>query len=149
MKHMEKVHDHRRTIAQAKKYCKDSVELIENYAVMLADTTQRWCCHHIREIDEHKSRQQLIDDGLYFRRPASELIFLTASQHWSLHNKARQTGVALSEEHKQHIADALNRPDVKQKLSEARKGTHWFNNGSTEVWAKVCPEGYEPGRLKN
>ena len=41
--------------------------------------------------------------------------------------------------------------ESKRKLSEARKGltlgTHWYNNGVSQVQALSCPDGYVPGRL--
>ena len=103
----------------AKKYCSEDISLIENYAEMMADNTQTWCCHHRREIDENKSRSSLIKEGRYFGVPACELIFLTASDHKSLHKK----GVSLSDEAKQHISEAMkvamNRPDTKKRLKDA------------------------------
>lgn len=101
----------------ANKYCSDDISLIENYAEMMADATQKWVCHHRRETDENKSRSSLIEEGRYYNVPACELIFLTNSDHVSLHNK----GVPKSEEHKQHVSEALNRPDVKKRRSEAMK----------------------------
>ena len=38
--------------------------------------------------------------------------------------------------------------ETKKKLSEARKGMRWFNNGETNIKAKECPEGFVPGRVK-
>lgn len=34
------------------------------------------------------------------------------------------------------------------KLSEAKTGKHWYNNGVKSIQAKTCPEGFVPGRLK-
>lgn len=128
----------------AKNFCCEDISLIENYDKMLADTTQRWCCHHRREISEHKTRNQLIAEGHYYNRPASELIFMTEFDHKSLHMSLRnklQKGVSLSDEHKQHISEAV-------KGNTNVRGMHWFNNGVKQVLARECPEGYEPGRLK-
>ena len=36
----------------------------------------------------------------------------------------------------------------KKKLSEAKKGCHWYNNGKISKRAKECPEGFVPGRIK-
>ena len=36
----------------------------------------------------------------------------------------------------------------KNKLSEARKGMRWFNNGKINKRAKECPPGFVPGRIK-
>lgn len=173
MKTMSNVHNHHITIRYAKRYCKEDISLIENYAAMLADTSQCWCCHHRREISEHKSYKQLIAEKLYYARPAAELIFLTKSEHTALHNKDAKTavprseetkqkiretltGVPLSEERKRNISEAMNRQDVKDKCAKGgakggkkSKGKHWFNNGVKNVYCKECPEGYEPGMLKS
>lgn len=37
--------------------------------------------------------------------------------------------------------------EYNHKLSEARKGKHWYNNGEINTYAKECPEGYVPGKL--
>lgn len=71
--------------ARLRKYCCDNISLIENYNEAVNDTTQRWQCHHKLEITLHKTRQELIEMGLYYNRPASELIFLTHSEHSALH----------------------------------------------------------------
>ncbi len=44
-------------------------------------------------------------------------------------------GKKLSEE---HIA----------KMTASRLGTHWYNNGITNIRAKECPNGFEPGQLR-
>lgn len=50
-----------------------------------------WETHHRRECDENGrtlfTKKQLIDMNLYFKRPASELIFVTRSMHWKLHRE--------------------------------------------------------------
>ena len=37
--------------------------------------------------------------------------------------------------------------ESKKKMSEARKNTHWYNNGKINIKTKECPEGFVPGRL--
>ena len=65
----------------AKGYCSEDVSLIENYQQALSDEKRMWEIHHRRECDENGktlfTRTQLIDMNLYFKRPASELIFVT------------------------------------------------------------------------
>ena len=80
----------------AKKYCREDISLIENYAQAVEDTTKTWDLHHRRETDENKSARQLIDDGLYCDRPADELIFLTHREHIRLHLQGKQ----FSEKHR-------------------------------------------------
>lgn len=68
-----------------KKVCRN-YEQVENYEKAVADEENSWELHHRREIDENKSRQQLIDEGKYYDVDPSELIFLTEIEHKSLHN---------------------------------------------------------------
>lgn len=145
----------------AKRFCCEDITLIENYDKMIVDYTQVWCCHHRREIDENKSKKQLIEEGLYYSRSASELIFLTNSEHISLHMK----GIPKSEEHKKKLSDAKKNmseetrkkmseskknmsDETKKKFSEVKIGMKFWNNGIKSVRARECPEGFEPGRLK-
>ena len=108
----------------AKKFCCDDISLIENYDIAVADTTQTWHCHHRGEV--LPCGRFSIDDlkkfGLYYSRPATELIFLTPTAHRQLH----QNGVPLSEDHKKAISDAKKGVPLseanKKALSEALKG---------------------------
>ena len=76
---------------KVKHYCSEDVSLIENYHEAIADQTKKWEIHHRRECDEKGrtlfTRTQLIEMGLYFKRPASELIFVTRSMHMKLHRE--------------------------------------------------------------
>ena len=128
----------------AKAYCCEDLSLIENYELAINDTTQTWECHHRGDI--LPCGRFSIDDlkkfGLYFNRPAAELIFLTPTAHRQLHKKGvpmseankkalieAHKGVPLSESHKKAISDALkgvpNGPmseDRKKAISDALKG---------------------------
>ena len=108
----------------AKTYCCEDISLIENYDKAIADTTQTWDCHHRGEVLPC-GRFSIVDlkkFGLYYNRPASELIFLTPVEHNRLHFK----GVQLSEEHKKAISDGLKGVPKseahKKALSDALKG---------------------------
>ena len=108
----------------AKSFCCEDISLIENYNLAIADTTQTWHCHHRGEILPcgRFSRDDLKKFGLYYKRPASELIFLTPTAHRQLHYK----GVPLSEEHKKAIGKAHKgvplSEEHKKAVSEALKG---------------------------
>ena len=101
----------------AKSYCCEDLSLIENYELAVNDTTQTWHCHHRGEI--LPCGRFSIDDlkkfGLYYARPASELVFLTISEHFSLHNKGIKRG-PISEM-------------TRQLMSESRKGENHPNFG--------------------
>lgn len=71
---------------QAKRFCSEPIENIENYENAIADTTQTWHLHHRKEIDLGYSKQELQDMNMYFSVPASDLIFLTPFEHRSIHS---------------------------------------------------------------
>lgn len=60
--------------------------------------------------------EQLIDEDLYFNRPASELIFLPPELHWELHAEH------FSEEHRAKISEAL----------KGRQNTWWLGRRHSE-----------------
>lgn len=125
-----------------KKYCCEDISKIENYAKAIADATQTWSCHHRMELITtgavvDSTTQDLIDWGIYFNRPADELIFLTKTKHNALHYKGNKytKGKKFSEEHKRKISEAKkgkklgpHSEERKRKMSEAHKGKkrgHW------------------------
>lgn len=96
------------------RYCREDISLIQNYDKAISDDTQMWDCHHRKETDEGLSVKQLKELGLLFDRPASELIFLTKSEHMSLHNKDKN--------HPMYGKHHSNK--TKEKQSESMKGKH-------------------------
>lgn len=106
--------------AKAKYYCCEDISLIENYdEAMKSD--KRWDCHHRMELQDDKilTQQEMIKLGLYYKRPASELIFLSHSDHVKLHYKYKP----FSEEAKQKIGNTLN-------------GNIPWNRGKTNVYSE-------------
>lgn len=75
----------------AKSYCSEDISLIENYHQAIADEKMTWDIHHRRECDENGrtlfTHKQLKEMGLYFKRPASELMFVTRLMHKKLHRE--------------------------------------------------------------
>lgn len=73
------------------KFCKD-YENIENYKKAKADNFKGWHCHHRLETHNSDDERRPIDItvaelkalGMYYNRPASELIFLTSREHKSI-----------------------------------------------------------------
>lgn len=70
------------SVRMAKKFCCEDISLIENYDIAVADKTQIWLCHHRNGVN-----RDLKSEGIYLKRPASELIFMTREEHSSLHHK--------------------------------------------------------------
>ena len=148
------------------RYCKE-YENIENYQKALADNFVGWCCHHRKGV--YIAVEKLKALGMYYNRPASELIFLTESEHDILHKKGKHfseehknklseahKGKQLSEETRNKMSEAKKNmsEETRKKISEANKGnknvrgTRWFNNGKISKRAKECPDGFVPGRIK-
>ena len=143
-----------------KQYCKEP-EKIENYERAKKDNFKGWHCHHRLETHNSDGERRLVDIsyqelkalGMYYNRPASELIFLTSREH-----NAYQKGKRHSEETKNKMAESHkwkhHSEETRKKMSEAQKGNtnvkgkHWFNNGKINTMAKECPDGFVPGRLK-
>ena len=70
-------------------YCGDDISSIENYNKAIADEVFTWDCHHRAEISDDGSTTSvslLMERGLYYNRPASELIFLRHDEHARLHS---------------------------------------------------------------
>lgn len=139
--------------SQAHRYCSEPLEKIENYTAAIADSTQVWHCHHRLEVQGQfiNSAKLLKKCGMYFNRPACELIFLTESEHHSLHSShmpedARRRisdankGKTISEEHRLNLSVAM-------KGNTNTTGMLWWHNGTINKRAKECPgEGWTAGR---
>lgn len=132
-------------ILNAYSYCRENPELIENYEQAISDKTQIWQCHHRLEThnpdgskrDVPLKKSTLIENHLYYERPACELIFLTKSAHQTMHKKGIRThqipwnkGKPCTKEVKEKISKALTGRKInfteehKRKIALARTGTH-------------------------
>ena len=141
-----------------KQYCKD-YENIENYQKALADDFKNWEVHHRLEThnsdgerrEVNISRKELIALDMYYNRPADELIFMTKSEHSSLHKPSEESKKKMMEAMKgeknpnygKHFSE-----ETRKKIREARKGMHWFNNGKINKVCYECPPGFVPGKIK-
>ena len=134
---------------QIELYC-DDIESVENYEKAKADDFRGWDCHH--RLETHTSdgdkrainiyKKELIALGMYFYRPANELIFLTRKEHNRLHNSFKgkhhsdETKKKLSAAHKgKHLSD-----ETKLKISNAIKGdlhTMYGKHHTEETRAKI------------
>jgi hypothetical protein len=117
-----------------KKYCCEDISKIENYEKAMNDATQVWDCHHKMELIETGavvdcSRQDLVDWGIYYNRPADELIFLAHGEHQILHKKG-----------KLHHSE-----EIKKKISEAHKGksTTWKGRYHSEESKRKMSEAWD------
>lgn len=105
-----------------KAYCNEDISLIENYDEAI-NSMEVYDCHHKLETELNKTKQDLIDLGLYWNRPASELIFLTHSEHAKIH-------MSINAPYKgKHLSK-----DTKQKMSIANKSKTPWIKGKKKVW---------------
>ena len=123
---------------KVKLYCKE-FENIENYQEAISSPDQ-WDCHHRNEIDMNLSREELKEQGLYYNRPASELIFLTHEAHLSLHNKGENNsmyGKHHSIESRKKMSDALKGEN--HPLYGKHHSTETKKNISDALRKFICP----------
>ena len=116
-----------------KYYCKD-YENIENYEKALADNFVGWEVHHRLETHtpDGKRREvdigykELIALGMYYNRPAEELIFLTRREHNAIRKVSAETRNKIHEAkkgNKYHLGKRHSE-EAKKKMREAHKGKH-------------------------
>lgn len=92
-----------------KLFCREDISKIENYDKAISDNTQIWHCHHRRETIY--TRQELIEIGEYYHRPACELIFLTREEHSRLHANGNKYALGY-----RHTEEARRRMSVSAKV---------------------------------
>ena len=130
-------------------YCCEQLELVENYAAAKADDFKGWDIHHRGEILPcgRFSTDDLKKFGLYWNRPASELIWLRHDEHIAMHsagnsyakgNKQPNKGKHLSEETRRKMSESLKgrtlSEEHRRKLSESLRGENhpFFGKHHTE-----------------
>ena len=109
-------------------YCKD-YENIENYEKALKDNFKGWEVHHRLETHTSDGERRLVDItvaelkalGMYYNRPASELIFLRKSEHSSF-NKGKKRSEEVKKKNAEVHKGKHHSEETKKKMREARKG---------------------------
>ena len=157
-------------------FCSEPLEKIEHYEEALAEGFKGWCMHHRLEIQPdgtRMSRKDLKDKGLYYDRPAEELVFMRNGEHMTLHMtgmkrstdtckkmSASLKGKHRSAETRQKIAETLKgrtfSEEHRQKIAAANRGKHnwtkdslWWNDGISNKRSKECPgPEWKRGQLK-
>ena len=97
------------------KFCAEPLDKIEHYEEALAEGFKGWCMHHRLEIQPDgalMSAKELIDQGLYYGRPAEELVFMREHDHRSMHKAGANHHLF----GKHHSAETCN------KIAETLKG---------------------------
>lgn len=92
--HIEEIKQYSRTNISMFAFCiPEEWEQIENYQLAKKDNFDGWCIHHRLETHNSDGQRRLINLSreelkaldMYYNRPANELVFLTNSEHTSLH----------------------------------------------------------------
>ena len=144
-----------------KRFCCEDIAKIENYEQAIADDNHTWECHHRAEILPcgRYSVKDLEAVGMYWNRPASELIFLRQDVHRSLHHKGKTAwnkGRPRSEETKRRIAKSNPRRKMVEmtRLSDGftmtfpsqHEAVRWLRlNGypqASAIWVSRCARGH-------
>lgn len=105
----------------AKLFCCEDISLIENYYEAVNDKTQSWELHHRLESELRLSKAELIESGRYYGVEAKYLIFLTKSEHSSLHQKlnnnfkCKKKNGMLGRHHTEESKMKMRKPKTKYK----------------------------------
>lgn len=148
-------------MSNLKRYC-DDFENIENYEKAKTDNFKGWVIHHRLETHNSDGERRLVDLltkelkvlDMYWHRPANELIFMTVSEHVSLHFKGKSgylkgkpawnKGISSSEETRRKQSEAHKNitEETRKKMSKAHKGHTTWNKGkkgAQKAWNKGKP----------
>lgn len=129
--------------SNAKRYCRDDISLIKNYDKALADETEVWFVHHINgEPFTGFKRADLIKMKMYYKRPASELMFVNNDMHDEIHGNSKNWGKAnkgrnMSAESRQKMSDLCKgkvvSTETKTKMSAAKLGKALSTEHKTSI----------------
>lgn len=127
-------------------YCCDDISLIENYEKAINDTTQMWECHHRLE-EKGYDRTTLRKMKKYFQVPASDLIFLTPSEHRKIHSKIN--GVWNKGKKGCYSEDTIQKMRESHKGNTATLNKHWtLSEESKKNISEGVKKSVEAGRKK-
>lgn len=152
-------------IAEIKRFCKDFSK-IENYEKAI-NSEELWECHHRLEThfsdgtsrgtpNNFLSVKELKALDMYYNRPPEEFIFLTKSEHISIHFKGLNRGER-TKEHIEKIEEkrrvAIENGSYKNNYFHnpySPKGKKWYTNGNEDKHfiEGEQPEGWILGRCK-
>lgn len=146
-----------------KLYCKKYQD-IENYEKALKDNFKGWHCHHRLETHNSDGERRLVNIsaaellalGMYYNRPAEELIFLTASEHKSLHfsgsgnpmcnEESRNKDSEAHKGEKNPFYGKKHSEEARKKISEGNKGKKYSEDSRKKI--SIAMKG-KPGKPRS
>ena len=135
-----------------KNYCNEDFTLIENYDKAVADDSCTWEVHHRFETHDSLNNKlkkpvsisELKSKGLYYKRPACELILLTPSDHIKIHHDF----LIHNEKRMMKMREHWVSEEYRQKQHNIQSKLIYWNNGEVNKRSETCPgEGWIRGRL--
>lgn len=134
-----------------RQFCSEPIENIENYQDAVNDSEHMWECHHRLEIQgQFRNSVKLLKRcGMYYHRPASELVFLRHDVHRSLHHKGKvgvripssRKGKHLSEDTRRKLSESLTgrtlSSETRRKMSERHKGRRFTEEHRRKIGEAV------------
>lgn len=126
-------------IKRIKRYC-SNYEQIENYQEAIS-SPEKWDCHHRLE-ETGLSKKDLINKGMYYNRPASELIFLTHKEHTKIHKMGNIYWLG-----RKHSEESRRKMSIVDKTymigNKYREGTHLSDDHKRKISESlqkfICP----------
>lgn len=104
---------------QARAYCCEPIEQIQGYAEAV-ESADKYHIHHRFE-EMGLSRNDLMELGLLYNRPACELVFMNGREHNRIHSKIMPTDSLVSGQFKNGDIPEFTE-DHRRHISEAKKG---------------------------
>ena len=119
-------------------YCKDDITKIENYELAKADNFKGWEIHHRLELtlegDHARTKEDLIRMNMYYNRPYFELIFLTRSEHRTLHHNTTYYKDIMSKAKQGHKVSNTTRSKISARHIGKHKDLTWKVINGKRVW---------------
>lgn len=146
-----------------KLYCKKYQD-IENFEKALKDNFKGWHCHHRLETHNSDGERRLVDIsaaellalGMYYNRPASELIFMKHSEHKSLHfsgsgnpmrnEESRNKDSEAHKGEKNPFYGKKHSEEARKKISEGNKGKKYSEDSRKKI--SIAMKG-KPGKPRS
>ena len=120
-------------------YCKEYWK-IENYDRAKADNFKGWVCHHRLELTLEGEFAHTVEElnrlGMYYNRPAFELIFISTSEHAKLHQRTKESRETMSKAQKGHEVSKETRDKLRKSHKGLCKGMKWKVVNGKRVWYK-------------